>query len=87
MAKFSTWTDALPLELSLLVASGGQFGIPFYAIFDEDEVMIIDSESPLGNVIMAVVIACPMHQKQIALQLLSKSQWRAIAIPGCIVGR
>ncbi len=32
------------------ITRGGSFGIPFFAIFDCEEVLVIDSDSPLGNV-------------------------------------
>ncbi len=50
MLKIDDFADENGIAVAKRITRGGRFGIPFYAIFDRDEMLVIDSDSPLGNI-------------------------------------
>ncbi len=50
MLKIDDFADENGIAVAKRITRGGHFGIPFYAIFDRDEMLVIDSDSPLGNI-------------------------------------
>ncbi len=50
MLKIDDFHDLHGNEIAQRVTRGGEFGIPFHAIFDASGKMLVDSAGPLGNV-------------------------------------
>lgn len=50
MLKIDDFADEYGASVAKRITRGGRFGIPFYAIFDTDEKLVVDSDSPLGNI-------------------------------------
>ncbi len=50
MLKIDGYADENGLIVANRITRGGTFGIPFFAIFDNDRALMIDSASPLGNI-------------------------------------
>ncbi len=50
MLKIDDFADENGIAVAKRITGGGRFGIPFLAIFDRDEMLVIDSDSPLGNI-------------------------------------
>ena len=50
MLKIDDFHDLHGNEIAQRVTRGGEFGIPFHAIFDASGKMLVDSSGPLGNV-------------------------------------
>lgn len=50
MLKVDDVADENGVAVAKRITRGGQFGIPFFAIFENEEKLVIDSNSPLGNV-------------------------------------
>ena len=50
MVKIDDARDQNGSRVAQRLTRGKHFGIPFHAIFDQDEKMVIDSEGPLGNI-------------------------------------
>ncbi len=50
MLKIDDYADENGTSVAKRLTRGGHFGIPFCAIFDSNEIMVIDSNSPLGNI-------------------------------------
>lgn len=50
MLKVDDSADEHGSEFADRVTRGAFFGIPFHAIFDEDQVLRVDSDSPVGNI-------------------------------------
>ena len=50
MLKLDDYADENGASVAKRLTRGGHFGIPFSAIFDSQEKMVIDSNSPLGNI-------------------------------------
>ncbi len=50
MLKVDEYADENGVSVAKQITRGGSYGIPFSAIFDHDKKLVIDSDSPLGNV-------------------------------------
>jgi Thioredoxin-like len=50
MLKIDDFADENGAGVAKRITRGGRFGIPFYAIFDTDKKLMVDSDSPLGNI-------------------------------------
>ena len=50
MLKIDDFADENGAGVAKRITRGGRFGIPFYAIFDTDQKLVVDSDSPLGNI-------------------------------------
>ena len=50
MLKIDEYANDNGVDLAKRITRGGSFGIPFFAIFDKDELLVVDSDSPLGNI-------------------------------------
>lgn len=50
MLKIDNVGDQNGTRVAKRLTRGKNHGVPFHAIFDQDEVMLIDSEGPLGNI-------------------------------------
>jgi hypothetical protein len=50
MLKIDDWSDENGTSVAQRVTGGRRFGIPFHAIFDWDQKLLIDSEGVLGNI-------------------------------------
>ena len=50
MLKIDDYADENGVSIAKRITRGGSFGIPFFAIFDRDELLVVDSDSPLGNI-------------------------------------
>jgi len=50
MLKIDEYANENGVDLAKRITRGDSFGIPFFAIFDKDELLVVDSDSPLGNI-------------------------------------
>ena len=50
MLKLDDYAEENGASVAMRLTRGGHFGIPFSAIFDIEEKMVVDSNSPLGNI-------------------------------------
>ena len=50
MLKIDDYADENGVSIARRITRGGSFGIPFFAIFDKEQLLVVDSESPLGNI-------------------------------------
>jgi hypothetical protein len=50
LLKIDDARDKNGVEVAQRLTRGQRFGIPFFAIFDQDEKLLVDSAGPLGNI-------------------------------------
>ena len=70
--RIDSFHDLKGIEVARRLTLGRQLGIPFYAIFDADEVMLTDADGPLGNTGMPSSFDGKLHLRKM-LQSTSKN--------------
>ena len=68
LLKIDNYRDVHGGEVGERLTRGNQHGIPFYAIFDENEQMLIDSAGPMGNIGFPNTVEGKTHLRKMLLE-------------------